>query len=105
MSGIGNAVKNVKYGQTRTEGCLYFMMTALLIGVIAVVLEMVLPGQEFTLGEYTFFISHDFYLRNMMWFITFSSMLGMGISFIVIHWHRRSVNKRLSTAHKIGRGK
>lgn len=102
MVGITDARKQLKYGQSRTEGCLYFMMTALIIGVMAFLFEMLLPGQEFTFGDFTFYISREFYLSNILWFMTFASMIGLFLSTIIIHIHRRTVKKRIALIQKLG---
>jgi len=92
----GTALKKSKQGQSITEGIMYFMMMALLISVFILIFEIVIPGREFVIpGVGTYFISYDFYRVNSFYFNTFASMLGLGISFLLIRIHKRSVEKRI----------
>lgn len=103
MVGIVDATKQLKYGKTRTEALLYFLSTALIISAVILVVDVFLPGTEFLISGRTFYISHDFYEANKFGFLIFGTMIGSLLSSIVIHWHRRSVKKRLAVAAKIGR--
>ena len=92
----GTALKKSKQGQSLTEGIMYFMMMALLISALILIFEIVIPGREFG----PFFISYDFYRVNSFYFNTFASMIGLGMSFILIRLHKRSVEKRIMSFAK-----
>jgi hypothetical protein len=95
-SKFSSAVGRTGQGQSCTEGIMYFTMTALLIAAFILIFEIVIPGREFIIpGAGTFFISYDFYRVNSYYFNTFAAMIGLGISWIIIRFHKRSVEKRV----------
>ena len=98
MSHMVKATKSVKQGETCTEGLLYAVFTVFLFSTFALIFELLLPGNEFTLGDKTFYISREFYQANRYWFNAFAAMIGLVIATLIIRWHKRTVRKRISQA-------
>lgn len=95
----GSALKAAKGGETLIDKGVYFLVSIIVIGFVIFLIELFVPGNAYIIPGYgEFYISHEFYRDNKMYFYIFGAAIGGLLARIPIMLHMRSVNKRVSRA-------
>lgn len=100
---FSSAAKIAGGGETMIDKALYFVVSIIVIGLVIFLIELFVPGNEFNIPVYgDFYISHEFYQDNKMYFYIIGAAIGGLLARVPIMLHMRSVNKRVSKAMRGG---